>query len=573
MATLGTFHQVYSALTSHLAAPLAPKKCEALLQWVLFELTNSFCYPSEWLQQRCNIIQEYSPPNSSNYGKISLTTNEGEPYLWIVVAPPEMIEEAENHLKQTLLSSSVAGLGICTDGQNTKYIRRRFDTDKCDYISYIESFTPSNAEGMKTKQPLSLRDLQQFSVKAENLFFQIHSLIRDIDGLHADDALDELCKIIYTKLYDEETTLNLNPYRMQKNLYSTNEELAASVRSLFFEATKYDLRVFSLKIPGYTRSRGVFNIPLRLSSSALVKIIEVLQDYSISSSEMDIKGRAFQKVYTPSVRAGMGQYFTPVPVIDFMVRIAKPSTNDLILDPFCGSGHFLSACLNAVKQSTSRPLNNTWFEFAFGKLHGIEKSDRMVRIAMTDMRLHGDGHSNIRCTDALLPFSNYVDIQPNSFDLILTNPPFGSLLSKTTFSQLGDFELLRNRKSIPLEILGLERCLQFLRAGGKLGIVLPDGILGNQNTSYVRTWLRTHCKIRAIISLPIETFAPYGANIKTSILFATKWKDERQKDTKHLIFLGRSDMIGYDASGKRKGNSDLEEVALELENFLLEEGW
>ena len=96
-------------------------------------------------------------------------------------------------------------------------------------------------------------------------------------------------------------------------------------------------------------------------------------------------------------------------------------------------------------------MKSAFDEFAFHKLHGIEKSDRMVRVAMTDMRLHGDGHSNIRCTDALLDFLNYPDIRPESFDVVLTNPPFGCLLGPEAVGRLGKFTLAAAKKNMPLE--------------------------------------------------------------------------------------------------------------------------
>src|SRR6185369_4564884 len=107
----------------------------------------------------------------------------------------------------------------------------------------------------------------------------------------------------------------------------------------------------------------------------------------------------------------------------------------------------------------------------------------------------------------------------------LTNPPFGSLLSTEAIAQLGEFSLFEGRKAVPLEVLGLERCVQFLQPGGRIGIVLPDGLLANRNSGYVREWLDKDLKLRAIVSLPIETFTPFGANIQTSILFARKWKN------------------------------------------------
>jgi len=256
-----------------------------------------------------------------------------------------------------------------------------------------------------------------------------------------------------------------------------------------------------------------------------------------------------------------------------MVRVMSPETKDLILDPFCGSAHFLSQSLDHVRRHLDSAASKAYHEFAFGKLHGIEKSDRMVRVAMTDMRLHGDGHSNIRCTDALLDFSNYSDLEAESFDLVLTNPPFGSLLGGESISQLGVFELAAGKRSVPLEVLGLERSLQFVRPGGRVGIVLPDGILTNRKTKYVRDWLQSKARVRAIVSLPIETFSPFGANIKTSILFLRKWERGETKTTKYPVTLVRIDAVGYDASGRKREEDDLPVAADTLCEELRTKGW
>ena len=268
----------------------------------------------------------------------------------------------------------------------------------------------------------------------------------------------------------------------------------------------------------------------------------------------------------------MGQYFTPAQLCELMVAVVQPHVSQLVLDPFCGSGHFLSESLRFVALTT--PVTSKQFhEFAFGKLHGVEKSDRMTRIAMTDMRLNGDGHSNIRCTDALLDFANYPDIAPDSFDIVLTNPPFGSLLGPEALATLGRFELAQGRKNVPLEVLGLERAIQFLRPGGKLGIVLPDNILSADSYEYVRSWLRRKVSIRAILSLPVETFSPFGANVKTSIVFARKWGPGEIADDSGKICLLKMDAVGYDASGRQTHQSDIAEAIHTLEQFLKTHGW
>lgn len=553
---------------------------EKVRQWILNELFSTYGYPHEWLENR--IVFHQQKDKNDIFGFSFLTKNQ-LPFLTVLVTNPNTTPN-DGQLKDTLLNQQSAGLGIITNGseEGTKFLRRRFDNQSCDYITDCEPYSMLTKSAEKQLKFISHkkdelpkvdgRILGLLTERVENVFFEVHSHIRDIDGLHADKALDELCKILYLKLYDEETTESNKSFKAQRWEYGSTEEFAATMRGLYQEAGDYDSRVFGLKIPGYQRSRGVFDKPIRLSSPALAKAIETLQEYDVTNSALDVKGRAFQKVLAPAVRAGMGQYFTPDPIVRFVGQIARPSLNDLILDPFCGSAHFLTICLRLVQEQTKHKLERSFYEFAFGKLHGIEKSDQMVRVAMTDMRLHGDGHSNIRCTDALLNFFNYPDIHPESFDLILTNPPFGSLLGNEALKQLGEFELAKGKKNVPLEVLGLERCVQFLRPGGRLGIVLPDGILANRNTRYVREWLESQCKIRALISLPIETFAPFGANIKTSIVFARKWrKGESKKD--YSIFLSRVDKVGYDAAGRTKESVELDKIAEEAIAFIDKEDW
>lgn len=555
-------------------------KKQSIRQWMLREILETYNYPTSWLGNQISLVDSESIDLAvEDFLGICLSTTDGDPFFLISICDEKELAKAENSLATILLSSNSAGLGIVTDGteQGTKFLRRRFDSDKCEYIVDIDVYSqPENSSSLKINTDDDANTssrLITLSERAENAFFEIHSHIRDIDGFHADEALDELCKILYVKLYDEEMTKTDESYRLQRFLYGSAEEFAAVIRALYVEATEYDTRVFSLKIPAYQRSRGVFNTQLRLSSPALVKVVEVLQNYDISHSDTDVKGRAFQKVINPVIRAGMGQYFTPAPVVRFMVNMARPQISDLILDPFCGSAHFLTACLQFVRSRNRVGAERLLHEFAFGKLHGIEKSDRMVRVAMTDMRLQGDGHSNIRCTDALLEFSNYPDLKPSSFDLILTNPPFGSLIGSDAISQIGESYLSKERKTCPLEVLGIERSIKFLRPGGRIGIVLPDGILANRSSKYVRDWLQEEAKIRAIISLPVETFSPFGANIKTSIIIARKWRKDEKKNQDYSIFLSRIDNIGYDASGRTKETSDFDEVAKEYEYFISEEGW
>lgn len=510
--------------------------------------------------------------------RVDLLTEAQNVFAIVFLSSAHSFNGAEAQLKTALDKVPTAGIGVLVDPSTDekRCLRRRFDRSEFEYISnYLITGNANIGDAswvyINSDSPMS-RAPSILSEKVEGVFFEIHSHFRDIDGLHADEALDELCKVLYTKLYDEEQTALDQPYRMQRRVYSTSDECATDVRALYFEAAEYDSRVFEMKIPGYSRSRGVFASPIRLSNSALVKAVEALQGYHIGNSAFDVKGRAFQKVIGPTVRSGMGQYFTPDPVVRFLCRVLNPNVRELILDPFCGSGHFLTASLEHVR-AKHRVEDKAFHEFAFGKLHGIEKSDRMVRVAMTDMRLHGDGHSNIRCADALLAFSNYHDMKPGSFDVILTNPPFGSMLSSDTMKHLGEFELTAGRNNVPLEVLGIERCIQLLRPGGRMGIVLPDGMVANRNTGYVRAWLAQRVKVRGIISLPGETFVPFGASIKTSVLILRMWEIGEDRSINYPVFLARVDSVGYDATGRARDFADLEDTAVAFETFIHRERW
>lgn len=547
-------------------------------------LGEKYLFSGEKFSGKRTLIEPDSDQTPTGLCGAMFQTPNGAAFLLAVAAPAPDGERTKADAFQFALSTETIGLVVILEsGANDVVVfRRRFDQPKFEEIPRLEYY----CKGAVGPQGVLMEDspsyggdstrgvaaLLPISNKLENLFFEIHSCMRDIDGLHADAALEELCKLLYVKIHDEELLDAGAHESLHTRSFGCGEEFAASIRQLYREAIEYDLRVFRLKIPQYERSRGVFGQPIRLSSAALTRSFQLLENLSLSKSRSDVKGRAFQKVLGRAMRAGMGQYFTPSELCEMMVAITQPHVGQLILDPFCGSGHFLSESLRFVAQSV--PTSGKAFhEFAFGKLHGIEKSDRMTRIAMTDMRLNGDGHSNIRCVDALLDFANYPDIAPESFDVVLTNPPFGSLLGPEALAQLGRFELAQGRKNVPLEVLGLERAIQFLRPGGRLGIVLPDNILSADSYDYVRQWLRHKVCVRAILSLPVETFSPFGANVKTSILIARKWRTGEAPDESAKVCLLKMEAVGYDASGRRTDESDIAATIAEVRGFLEKNGW
>lgn len=533
------------------------------LQSLLTLLREKYLYATDDFDGRCRLISLLAKDHCDT---VILETPPDIPFLILTASEGALTRQIPAALTKAALATETVGLIGTFDARTNELeiYKRRFRDNGFDAINALEH---------NFRRPLAKRSSSACAksriqaAELENLFFEIHSAMRDIDGLHADAALEELCKLIYLKSYSEEH----KSAQDLRGAYGSTEEFAAYLRAAYRDAVNYDLRVFGLRIPEYKRSRGVFDEPIYLTSTALARSYEILSVVTLALLDTDVKGRAFQKVLGKSVRAGMGQYFTPSEVCELMVGIIQPRSSELILDPFCGSGHFLSLALDHVQHSSKR--GKEFHEFAFGKLHGIEKSERMTRIAMTDMRLNGDGHSNIRCTDALLAFDNYPDLHPESFDIVLTNPPFGSLLSAEALAGLPSYTLARGRRRVPLEMLGLERAIEFLRPGGRIGIVLPESIFSASSTTYVRDWLIQHISIRIVIDLPTTTFSPFGANVRSGILFGRKFRRGETPNPSSSILMLKSEDIGYDASGRPTGSSDVENCVKRAVDFLTEKDW
>lgn len=566
---------------------------EFVRQWVLRQLIDEYTYPAEWIGERIVIEESVKMGASEREADISLKNASRRTFIYIEVKKRGISDDefkgAERQLETYLSATHTATIGLVTDGDRVRCIRKKIDPNDFEYIPDIYPHGGQQVTSVKLIRDLPESDdqtktgLTPITESYERILFECHSIIRDTEGLHDDEALDELSKIIYVKIYDEKRTVKKGKkaeFIFQTYGASNPSEVASNIRTLYEEARTAELELYSKRIPNYERSRGVFKNQIKLSDAALYNIVDQLQEFSLTDTRTDIKGRAFQKVLSSAIRAGMGQYFTPDPVVSLAIGILEPTPNDIILDPFCGSGHFLTSCLNYVVANYQNKIKDSdLYEFKFFHLHGIEKSERMVRIAMADMMLHDDGHTNIRNLDALLSFENYPDIlalrdnqkaDPAVFNIVVTNPPFGSIMRSEVKNLVGRFALGAKRKSLPLEILGLERSFQFLKPGGRLAIVLPDGILKNKNAHFVRKWVEQVAEIKAIISLPEDAFNAFGAMVKTSLCIFRKLNEREVPNTDSKALLMEVENLGYDATGRAKPGAEIDDA---VKMFHKEVGW
>ncbi|HEV2880662.1 MAG TPA: N-6 DNA methylase [Pyrinomonadaceae bacterium] len=386
------------------------------------------------------------------------------------------------------------------------------------------------------------------------IFKQAHDALWAGGELNPSQAFDELDKLIFCKVWDERNRKKGDPYQFQ--IFSEYEDDAKNLEAL-------RKRVFELYDKGKDKDPEIFNKPIDLSVERIKTVVEYFQGISFSKTDLDSKGKAFETFLGTYFRGEFGQYFTPRNVVKFAVE-ALPITNEhRVLDTSCGSGGFLLYVLDKVRRQADKYFDldnpdekvehyNYWHTFAEKNLFGIEINDQISRVAKMNMIIHDDGHTNVVTYDGLYQIDHIAEVKnnrgfkENSFDFIVTNPPFGSIVkqSEKAYMQVDkatapyyNFALKETnwidakvkgkhtttgRENQSTEVLFIEQGHKFLKEGGYLAVVVPDGILTNSSSQYVRDSIEEKFRIVGVVSLPQTTFTNTGAGVKSSILFLKK---------------------------------------------------
>ncbi|OQX80235.1 MAG: hypothetical protein B6D64_03550 [Bacteroidetes bacterium 4484_276] len=389
-------------------------------------------------------------------------------------------------------------------------------------------------------------------------FEEIHNFIYANDGLSTQQTLEEFIKLLFIKILDERENI-----RFFKITSGEFESIKNSRKNKYFSSRISNL--FNKTISEYS---DLFDKDekIRLSDVSLGFVVNKLQDISLSDSSSDATGLAFQKFLSHHEKDGRGQFFTPEPIIDFCVNIIQPKPNETIIDPACGSGGFLFSALEFIK---SQNANFNIIDTIRNNIYGIDINKSIARIAKMKLILEANVETNISNTNSLndideirLDFINKK--VKKGFDVVLTNPPFGTAGKITNVSILRKFDLgykwikngysytktnkLQNAQTA--EILFIERSIDLLKEGGRMGIVLPNGHFENPSLEYLRFYIKQRCKIIAIVNLPQETFIPYGTGVKTSLLFLEK--NTENATAEYNVFFGKITKLGY--QGNKNGN-------------------
>lgn len=496
---------------------------------------------------------------------------------------------------ENILTYTDCKFGCWTNGEDLQFLH--YTEDEFGQAN-VESLSDFPAAGQ------TLEDLIEAGDKAaprkpanESLvktFKRCHDYIYGNEGKKK-TAFWELLNLIFCKLYDEKQRFAITntSYRRrfwvgvkEQNTPEGQAAVAARIKAIF-----EDLKLDSLYQDVFDGTEAI-----TLSDRGLAYVASEIAKYSFLDATVDVKGTAYETIVSNTLKQSAGQFFTPRNVIKCMVEMLDPDENMRVLDPACGSGGFIVMVLDHVRRKLTKKLypdltgirleakynspevNDLVKEYAEKMIFGFDFDPDLKKAARMNMVMAGDGHANIfninsleypdgqlpdvalvapavqksieHSLDKHFPFATANNNARGKFDMVFTNPPFGTKV-EVAQSIADMYELERMGNKAP-EVLFIEAVYEFLKPGGKAGIVLPDGILGNPNMEETRIWILKHFRLLASIDLPVETFLPQ-VGVQASLLFLQKKTAEEMlvpyDQEEYDVFMAIVEKVGKDRRG------------------------
>jgi len=472
------------------------------------------------------------------------------------------------------LRLSRASLGVWFNGEQRLFLRK---FEKSGKIIFEEiPNIPVKGQRLEDIGKFKKKDLKPtHNLKAIFKSIRNHLAANTIGATRDEVLAQQLINLIFCKLYDEKYTALNKTVKFRAGIEESPKEIEQRIIMLFNEVKGSLLEVFEKEDK------------ITLDTKSIVYVVGELQNYSLMNSERDVVADAFETFIGKALKGGQGQFFTPRNVIRMIVDIIAPTENEKIIDPACGSGGFLIDSLKYVWDKSEVKYDDLgWseveiekkkIEIATTNFRGIDKDYFLSKVAKAYMNLIGDGTTGIFCADSLDNPKNWSNslkskIQLGTFDVLITNPPFGSKIPVVGEHKLKQFQFgykwkfdkkskqwikttkLKEREEP--QVLFIERCLDLLKDGGRMAMVLPNGILGNQREAYLREHILKQGNLFAIVELPFETFSP-NVTINTSVLFIQKGKLKSKDD----LFVSINKFCGHDKKGRSIEQDDISTVS------------
>ena len=503
------------------------------------------------------------------------------PYIIVELKKPKL-SDGKEQLK-SYCNATGAPIGVWTNGEQISCYNRK-DPNFFEAISDIPKATQKLSDIINEKYTYEdLKRIDKISTQKRSLRALIKEMEDEVLASAGVDSFEEIFKLIFTKLYDELICANDSTAYLQfRNNGNTDFELKEKIQTLFDEAKK--------------KWEGIFTeeSKILLSPSHLAVCVSTLQDIKLFNNNLDVVDDAFEYLMSKAQKGEKGQYFTPRYVIDMCVKMMNPTVKDKIIDTACGSSGFTVHSIFKVWKDIRREKGLEEGEgftaaeripeetnFVRDNVFAIDFDEKTVRVARTLNLIAGDGQTNVLHLNTL-DFARWVEItkqedwidtynegfkklkklQPKgvsdfsrfSFDLVMANPPFAGDIKENTI--ISRYELGKNtagkwQKKVSRDILFIERNLSFLKPGGRMAIVLPQGRFNNASDKAIRDFIAERCRILAVVGLHGNVFKPHTGT-KTSVLFVQKWDDvlcPRKDD--YPIFFATMQKPSKDNSGDK----------------------
>lgn len=487
--------------------------------------------------------------------------------------------------------------GMWTNGKH-KTVFKKIVTN--EGITYNECNDIPSADG-STNEDGRPRRTSLTKATDDNLLFTFrtcHDTISINDGLSKQAAFFEFLKIIFCKIQDERNVLEPIEFfttSTERNYPDGQLSVYNRIRKIFETVKRRNSKIFD---------KGE---EINLEPRTVAKIVGELQKYSLLNTNIDYKGKAYEEIVGSNLRGDRGEFFTPRNVMHMAVDMINPKEGEKVLDSSCGTGGFIVTAMNAVIAKLSNKMESQYgkkedwvaeirkafddkiAQVAAENFFGFDINPDLVKATKMNMVMNNDGSGNIIQLNTLLPPLLWPEdrrktiqkamIEPHSitnkdnigvFDVIVTNPPFGSKIPIDDQQILEQYDLGHSwnkdkdgnwvmstnlRSSVPPEQVFIERIIQLLKPGGRAAIVLPDGIFSSPGLEFIRLWLIQNTRIVASIDLHADTFQPHNGT-QCSILFVVKKTEEEKKSDMEAgqmldydIFMGMIDHIGHDKRG------------------------
>lgn len=542
---------------------------EIIRQLWLIKLTDEYKYPLDRIEVEKS-VQFGVEVREKSADIVLYKEDKITPYIIFEVKQPNA-KKAEEQLKSYLSAEGAEG-GVWSNGVQKFILYRPYPKEYITVLSDIPNVNQTWDDLFEEKR--SYDELQE----KFDLSFIISRLEEMVLAQAGVNVFEEVFKLIYAKLYDEDQARNIRAkkevhfrqYKEPKKTYAViNDELFKGAikewEDIFNPLAKIDLTPEQLQI--------------------CVPFLEDKKFFGSGREELEIIDRAFEHLIAEVSKGQKGQYFTPRNVIKMCVKMLSPRKDEHIIDPACGSGGFLLHTMYWVWDNDLKSTTMTAKQkYANRYLYGIDFDDNMRRISQALMLIAGDGRHNIfkrnsldgrdwigeqaeeartSLKSLLKHFDNPKQDEENrrtyrylNLDILMTNPPFAGEITDSGLLRQYEFAKKNGKlkQKVERHLLFIERSLDTLRPGGRMAIVLPQGVYNNTNMEWIRLWLFEKARILAVVGLEGNTFklpAPAkGTGTKTSVLFLQKWQEDEEPLKDYPIFMAVSKKSGKDTSGE-----------------------